>query len=228
MAEKPNHPFPVETVELARALNEKVNALVTSEVNAWARVTALSAAGNTDASSSRRGVPAYKRGDAEAVAARISLMGYRERRIRTGLPSDDHITGQVQSAAVPSARMLERIEWKDPELSLPAQPGPLLTRRTYLQVPIARGGRPKTADGTTSFHFEIKSILKASTTAGCGTNSALSTARDHAKYIERAEAMSHGEDAEAKIPSEGAREAEYIEAGAVSSTASEAELTIQR
>lgn len=226
MAGQANHPLPPETIELAGALNAKVNALVASEVKAWARVIALSASGDTDAPASRRGTPASKRGDADAVAARMSLMGFRERGIRTGLTSDDHITGRVQSAAIPPARMLERIEWKDPELSFPAQAGPLLTRRTYLQVPIVRGGRPETADGTTSFHFEIKSILKASSTAGSGAKSMHSTAQDHAKYIEREEAASRDEDSEAKVTSEGAREAEYIEAGAISSIASEAELTI--
>ncbi len=148
-----SHPFAPSTVELFASLNAKFNEYVEGGGSASSPFARRSPA---SPGSSR---PA-RREDADAVAARLSLAGVYERSISDGPSSDSHITGFADRRQ-PSGKMKnERLEWHDPALKFAPQAGTVLTRLTWLNVPIVRPGRPQTAARVSSFHFDFKPITK--------------------------------------------------------------------
>ncbi len=186
MDQNKSHPLPPSTVQLIRRCNAKDNALIERELAEAPRLSA-----STVPSSHRPKQAA--RGDGEAIAARLSLAGFYDRGISDGLPSDDHITGRTLTAHTLRRHELEKIDWHDLALEFPKQTGSMLTRQTFLSVPIVRTGRPRTAGtiSTTTFHFEFTVVTKArpGDAGRRGLKNAATSASDHASYLEREDAV---------------------------------------
>ena len=180
---EPSHispPFSV-AVEL-RALAAKVNAYIdtgTLDANGIALHPRI------PAPSTKRGKtePARK-GPADAVLARRSLLGIFERQIADGLPSDAHITGQVGGKPFIVRGRAGEHDWTDDEIKIVHQKGNVLVQRTRLAVPIVRNIKAVSTTGVETIHFKVTWIVKQ--VNGNGEDGGLDLrACTHAIYIDR-------------------------------------------
>lgn len=131
-----------------------------------------------------------------ASAAKTSLSGGPQMTgtVNLNLPGNDsNITGNVggKEKARPNQEL-----WEDKDSAKKKQEA--ILRPTKLSLPMARAKRPTNADGATSFHFAHEAISKTpiERTSERGTKNRKGSASDHARYIERDEALAKTEESQ--------------------------------
>lgn len=145
--------------------------------------------GEPELTASNRSAPAIERDPASEYKKVLSGGPSATSSINLSLPGDDsHITGRVGGR--PVGRYKEEKEEKVQKKKEEA-----LLRPVTLQLPIVRSKRPENADGATSFHFAHEAISKTpfERTSERGTKTRKGSASDHARYIERDEALAKQE-----------------------------------
>ena len=139
----------------------------------------------------------------ESAAARSSMRGHEGMMMSPslGIPTrDNHITGSVGGR---QPRKTRKQSWSEENDN--AKPQEAMLRPTKLNLPVVRPMRPANEDGATSFHFAHEAISKTrlEKTTARGTKNRKGAAQDHARYIEREEAVAKDQQAEAaKIAAE--------------------------
>lgn len=146
----------------------------------------------------RRGESSFTPGGRdESAAARSSMRGHEGMVMSPslGIPSrDGHITGSVGGR---QPRKIRKQSWSEENDN--SKPQEAMLRPTKLNLPVVRPMRPANEDGATSFHFSHEAISKTrlENTTARGTKNRKGAAQDHARYIEREEAVAKDQQAEA-------------------------------
>ncbi len=139
--------------------------------------------------------PSGARDDRDQAAARSAMRGINiSKTVSLNPPGgDSHITGGVGG----KAKRIKFKDWKDPGSDPTPQQGTAITKLTRLAVPIVRPIRAETVDGVTSFHFSLVPISKAKgkRVSKTGRITRPGSAKDHAVYIERDEAVARSDGA---------------------------------
>ncbi|WP_199504762.1 MobA/MobL family protein [Qipengyuania sp. YIM B01966] len=182
MKEQSHLPPPFSVAAELRALEAKVNAYIDAGT---IDATGVPLQPKPPAPSTKLGkTGSAKKGPADAVLARRSLLGIFERRIADGLPRDTYITGQVGGKPIIARARVGELDWTDDEITIVHQKGNVLAQRTRLPVPIVRNIKAVSTTGIETIHFKVTWIVKQPSQSG-KDGDVDQRASSHTIYIER-------------------------------------------
>lgn len=164
MKEQSHLPPPFSVAAELRALEAKVNTYIDAGT---LDATGVLLQPKTPAPSTKPvKTGSVKKGPADAVLARRSLLGIFERQIADGLPRDAHITGQVGGKPIIVRAQVGELDWTDDEITIVHQKGAVLVQRTRLAVPIVRNIKALSKTGVETIHFKVTWIVKQPSHSG--------------------------------------------------------------